>query len=89
MGNIYETEPRIGDNGNGARPEKRIASELRCSPTMEKIIFGEALEPYLTMLESLGATPVDVEKTYLKINNEFSFRIFDTKSVASSKAWKA
>ena len=70
MANIHEVRQHIG-NRNGAKPEKRIASELRCSPTMEKILFEEALEPYLTMLESLGATPVDVEKTYLKLTTAF------------------
>lgn len=60
-------------NGNGVKPEKQIASELRHSPIMEKIMFEQVLEPHLTRLERLGITFVDVQKAYLKLATAFLF----------------
>lgn len=47
------------------REAKKVASVLRGSPKMEKLLFEEALDPHLQKLESLGTPDVDVDNQYL------------------------
>ncbi|MBI4092206.1 MAG: hypothetical protein HY427_03320 [Candidatus Levybacteria bacterium] len=63
-----------GNKARGTvRTEKQIASELRDHPNMERVMFEQVLEPYLTRLESLGATAIDVQRVYLKLATAFLF----------------